>query len=180
MDYAGSSVESRTTRSGYRLAGSGGDNPDPLFPALWSKLKVGSLSTGRTGNENSSAFELSLPLALFAAACALSFPTLVIAFAWMTIGVMSLGYRTLESFPTDGIRREWLSGYRAACLWFYHLAWWPRYMRSPLRDIADRIGRRRLTGKKSSHHGSEYPHDKVSDGANKTGEVGDAHSGRRD
>jgi hypothetical protein len=84
------------------------------------------------------ALEICLPLALFVAACALSLPTLLIAVAWMTIGVISLGHRALESFPTDGIRREWLRGYRGACLLFYHLAWWPWYMRSPLRDSADR------------------------------------------
>lgn len=70
-----------------------------------------------------SALEICLPLALFIAACALSLPTLMIAVVWMTIGVISLGHRTLESFPTDGIRREWLRGYRRACLLFYHLAW---------------------------------------------------------
>ncbi|WP_188131189.1 hypothetical protein [Paraburkholderia panacisoli] len=87
-----------------------------------------------------SAIEICLPLVLFVAACVLSLPTLVIAFAWMTIGVVSLGHRPLESFPTDGIRREWLKGYSGAWLWFYHLDWWPWYMRSPLRDVADRIG----------------------------------------
>src|SRR6266404_4485324 len=87
-----------------------------------------------------STFELCLPLGLFVAACALSFPTLVIALAWMTIGVISLGHRTLESFPTDGIPREWLRGYRGACLWFYHLAWRPWYMRSSLQLFADQIG----------------------------------------
>ena len=69
-----------------------------------------------------SALEICLPLALFIAACALSLPTLLIAIAWMTIGVISLGHRTLERFPADGIRREWLRGYREACLLFYHLA----------------------------------------------------------
>ena len=47
-----------------------------------------------------SALEICLPLALFVAACALSVPTLLIAIAWMTIGVISLGHRALESFPT--------------------------------------------------------------------------------
>jgi hypothetical protein len=68
-----------------------------------------------------SALEICLPLALFVAACALSLPTLLIAVAWMTIGVISLGHRALESFPTDGIRWEWLRGYRGACLLFYTL-----------------------------------------------------------
>jgi hypothetical protein len=45
------------------------------------------------------ALEICLPLALFVAACALPLPTLLIAVTWMTIGVISLGYRTLESFP---------------------------------------------------------------------------------
>lgn len=126
-----------------------------------------------------SSLEICLPLTLFVAACAFSFPTLVIAFAWMTIGVVSLGHRTLDSFPTDGIRREWSKGYRAACLWFYHLAWWPWYMRSSLRDITDRIGRRRLTRKKSPHHGSEHPLDKLSDGENEASDAGDVDSATR-
>jgi hypothetical protein len=75
------------------------------------------------------AFEICLPLALFVAACALSFPPPVIAFVWMTIGVVSRGHRTLDSFPTDGILREWRKGCRGACLWLYHFAWWPWYMK---------------------------------------------------
>jgi hypothetical protein len=79
-----------------------------------------------------SMFEICLPFALFVIACALSLPTLVLAVAWMTVGVVSLGHRSLESFPSTSVRREWLTGYRGACLWFYHLAWWPWYMRSQL------------------------------------------------
>jgi hypothetical protein len=127
-----------------------------------------------------SALEICLPLALFVAACVLSLPTLVIAIVWMTIGVISLGYRPLESFPSDGISRKWLRGYRGACLLFYHLAWWPWYMRSPLRDNADRIGRRLFTRKNSSHHESEDPPDKLSDGESEDGNAGDSHRGRRD
>ncbi len=127
-----------------------------------------------------SALEICFPLALFVAACALSLPTLLIAVAWMTIGVISLGHRALESFPTDGIRRKWLRGYRGACLMFYHLAWWPWYMRAPLRDSADRIGRRLFTRRKSLHHESENPSDKLSDGESEDGNAGGAHRGRRD
>ncbi|SOE74573.1 hypothetical protein SAMN05446635_5352 [Burkholderia sp. OK233] len=127
-----------------------------------------------------SAFEICLPLALFIVACALSFPTLLIAFAWMTIGVVSLGHRTFESFPTDGIRREWRRGYRGACLWFYHLAWWPWYMRSPLRDLVDRIERRLFTGKESQHHESENTSDNLPDGGLEENSTSDAHRGQRD
>ena len=120
----------------------GVDRSGPLLFAQWSKLKVSSLVTGRTGMKTRSALEICLPLALFIAACALSLPTLLLAIAWMTIGVISLGHRTLESFPTNGIRRKWLRGYRGACMMFYHLAWWPWYMRTPLRDGADRAAGR--------------------------------------
>ncbi|SAL63773.1 hypothetical protein AWB69_07161 [Caballeronia udeis] len=126
-----------------------------------------------------SALEICLPLALFVAACALSLPTLLIAIAWMTIGVISVGHRTLETFPTDGIRQEWLRGYRGACLLFYHLAWWPWYMRTPLRDNADRIRRHVFTGKKSPHRKSENPPDKLPDGKSEDANAGDAHRGER-
>ncbi|MFM0003727.1 MULTISPECIES: hypothetical protein [Paraburkholderia] len=119
-----------------------------------------------------SALEICLPLALFVAACALSLPTLVIAFVWMTIGVVSLGHRTLDSFPTDGVPREWHKGYRGACLWFYHLTWWPWYMRSPLRDIADRIGR--------SLSRRRNPSDNVLTDEHMDGSVGEAPSKKRD
>src|SRR5229473_2898206 len=127
-----------------------------------------------------SALEICLPLALFVAACASSLPTLLIAIAWMTIGVISLGHRTLESFPTDGIRREWLRGYRGACLMFYHLAWWPWYMRTPLRDSADRIGRRVFKRKKSPHHESENPSDNLQAGERDENSTNDARRARRD
>jgi hypothetical protein len=127
-----------------------------------------------------SALEICLPLTLFIGARALSFPTLLIAVVWMTIGVISVGHRTLETFPADGIRREWLRGYRGACLLFYHLAWWPWYMRTPLRDNADRIRGHLFAGTKSPHHKPENPPDKLSDGESEDANAGDAHSGKRD
>ncbi|MFM0699542.1 hypothetical protein [Paraburkholderia sediminicola] len=92
---------------------------------------------------------LCLPLALFIAACVLSLPTFVVAVVWMTIGVMALGHRNFESFPSAGIRREWLRGYRSAFVWFYHLAWWPWYVRSSIRDTAGHIGAALRRTKKS-------------------------------
>lgn len=127
-----------------------------------------------------STVEICLPLALFVAACVLSLTTLVIAFAWMTIGVVSLGHRTFESFPTDGIRREWLRGYRGACLWFYHLACWPWYMRSTLRDIADRIGRWLFIWKKSPHPSSEHLPDTPSGDESEESDARNAHRDRPD
>lgn len=127
-----------------------------------------------------SALEICFPLALFVAACALSLPTLLIAVAWMTIGVISLGHRALESFPTDGIRRKWLRGYRGACLMFYHLAWWPWYMRAPLRDSADRIGRRLFTRQKSPHHEQENPSDDLPTGEHEENSTSDARRGLGD
>ncbi|SAL41355.1 hypothetical protein AWB69_04169 [Caballeronia udeis] len=107
-------------------------------------------------------------------------PTLLIAIAWMTIGVISVGHRTLETFPTDGIRREWLRGYRGACLLFYHLAWWPWYMRTLLRDSASRIGRHVFTRKKSPHHESENPPNNLPVGEHEENSTSDARRGRRD
>ena len=127
-----------------------------------------------------SKLEICLPLALFVVACLLSFPTLLIAFAWMTVGVMSVGHRPLESFPTDGIRPEWLRGYRGACLWFYHIAWWPWYMQSSLRDTADRIGRRLSRGKKTPRHGSAEPANDLTDEKSEEGSEGGSDSKRRD
>jgi hypothetical protein len=126
------------------------------------------------------ALEICLPLALFVAACALSLPTLVIAFVWMTVGVVSLGHRPLDSFPTDGIPRQWLKGYRGACVWFYHLAWWPWYMRSSLQLFANQIGRA-LPGKKNSPHPeSENPPDGGPTGGSGENRTSDAHQGRQD
>ncbi|MCX4152945.1 MULTISPECIES: hypothetical protein [Paraburkholderia] len=110
---------------------------------------------------------ICLPLAIFVTACVLSLPTLVIAVVWMTIGVMALGHRSLESFPVTGINRRWLRGYRGACLWFWHLAWWPWYMRSSIQDVAGQIGhslhRTRKSGdedlKRSSDRRSNGDHD---------------------
>jgi ABC-type dipeptide/oligopeptide/nickel transport system permease component len=107
---------------------------------------------------------LCLPLALFLAACLLSLPTFVVAVVWMTIGVMALGHRTFESFPSNGIRREWLRGYRAAFVWFYHLAWWPRYTRSSIHDIAGQIGAAMHRAKKSGGKGPDSPSDHESSG----------------
>ena len=88
----------------------------------------------------------------------------LIAVVWMTIGVMALGHRTLESFPSTGIRQEWLRGYRAAFVWFYHLAWWPRYMRSSIRDIAGQIGASLRRTKKSRGKRPDSPSDHQSNG----------------
>ncbi|MEX3962818.1 hypothetical protein AB4Y42_11465 [Paraburkholderia sp. EG286B] len=83
-----------------------------------------------------SSFEICVPLGIFVIACALSVPTLVVAIAWMSIGVCCLGYRTLADFPTDGVPHRWCHGARSGCLHFYHLAWWPWYMRHELHDFA--------------------------------------------
>ncbi|WP_324160955.1 hypothetical protein [Paraburkholderia sp.] len=77
-----------------------------------------------------------MPLGIFVIACALSVPTLVIAIAWMSIGVCCLGYRTLADFPADGVPHRWRHGPRGGFLLFYHLAWWPWYMRHELHEFA--------------------------------------------
>ena len=114
--------------------------------------------------KNRSPIILCLPLALFIAACLLSLPTFVVAVVWMTIGVMALGHRSLESFPSTGIRRKWLRGYRAEFVWFYHLARWPWYMRSSIRDFAGQIGAALRRVKKSRGRGPDSPSDHRSNG----------------
>lgn len=81
-----------------------------------------------------SVFEICLPPGLFLFACLLSVPTMVLAVAWMSAGVILLGYRKLEDFPSSRMPHAWRHGLRGACLHFYHLAWWPWYLRRELRD----------------------------------------------
>lgn len=59
----------------------------------------------------------------------------------MSIGVCCLGYRPLTDFPSARIPRAWLTGARGACAYFFHLAWWPWYMRHELRVFAGRAQR---------------------------------------
>ncbi|SIO39485.1 hypothetical protein SAMN05444172_1583 [Burkholderia sp. GAS332] len=87
-----------------------------------------------------SSLEICLPLVLCVVACLVSLPTLIITLIWLTLGACSIGYRSLAEFPADGIPRRWLRGPRSICLWFYHLVWWPWYMRVELREIATRVG----------------------------------------
>ncbi|WP_321845231.1 hypothetical protein [Paraburkholderia bannensis] len=86
-----------------------------------------------------SPLQLCAPMVIFALACSLSIATCVLACVWMTIGVCCLGYRRLDDFPADGIPRAWRQGLRGACLHFYHLAWWPWYMRNELRQLFRRV-----------------------------------------
>ena len=99
-----------------------------------------------------SSIEICAPLLLFVSACALSVPTLVIAIAWMTIGVCCLGYRTLGDFPDEGVPRQWKRGVRGACLLFYHLAWWPWYMRHELHAFVSH-SRKIVSGKRPRNRG---------------------------
>jgi hypothetical protein len=78
------------------------------------------------------------------AAGALSILTLVLALIWLTIGVCAIGHCALNDFPNVDIPRRWLRGPRRGCLWFYHLAWWPRYTPMNLRVFT---GRTSKTGK---------------------------------
>ena len=93
-----------------------------------------------------SSFEICLPLVLCVAACLVSLPTLILTLIWLTLGAASIGYRSLAELPTDGIPRQWLRGPRSICLWFYHLTWWPWYMRAELREIAARIRKPAFAG----------------------------------
>jgi hypothetical protein len=96
-----------------------------------------------------SPFEICAPLVVFLGACMLSVPTLVLAIAWMTLGVCFLGYRTLDDFPTVGVPRKWLRGMRGGCLLFYHLAWWPWYMRKEICQVARMAAQRLARGRSS-------------------------------
>jgi hypothetical protein len=107
-----------------------------------------------------SSLEICLPLILCVVACLVSLPTLILSLIWLTLGACSIGHRSLEEFPADGIPRQWLRGPRSICLWFYHLAWWPWYMRFELREIAIRtreaIGSRyRRVRRNGSPHASK-------------------------
>jgi hypothetical protein len=63
---------------------------------------------------------------------------------------------------------------------FHHLAWWPWYMRTPLRDSADRIGRRLFKRKKSPDQELENLKDNLSSGEHKESSASDARRGERD
>ena len=83
-----------------------------------------------------SKIQIVAPSIIFALACLLSLPTCILAIGWMTAGVCCLGYRSLDDFPSEGIPRSWRHGMRGACVLFYHLAWWPWYMRAELHQLA--------------------------------------------
>ena len=99
-----------------------------------------------------SSFEICLPLLLCVAACLASLPTLVFSLIWLTLGACSIGHRSLEELPADGIPRLWLRGPRSIVLWFYHLAWWPWYMRYELQGIAARAGEAIESGYRRVRH----------------------------
>ncbi|WP_156954366.1 hypothetical protein [Paraburkholderia acidipaludis] len=82
-----------------------------------------------------------LPIGGFAVACLLSVPTLVLALAWLSIGVCAIGYRSLDTFPVEGFSVKWLCGRRRACLWFHHLLYWPRHIEPGLQEIATRTAK---------------------------------------
>jgi hypothetical protein len=114
------------------------------------------MHTGRKEMKQRSSFEICLPLAVFAAACALSTTTCVIAILWMTVGVCSIGYRSLDEFPIDGISARWHAGFGRPCLWFYHLAWWPWYLRAELRAIAGRVSKILGANRRSTRGSGEF------------------------
>ena len=97
-----------------------------------------------------SSFEICLPLVVFGVACLASLPTLILSLLWLTLGACSVGHRSLEEFPADGIPRHWLRGPCSVILWLYHLAWWPWYMRSELQQLGGSIAN---ALNKMRHHG---------------------------
>jgi hypothetical protein len=102
-----------------------------------------------------SSLEMCLPLVLCMAACLASLPTLILCLIWLTLGACSIGHRSLAELSADGIPRQWLHGPRSICLWVYHLAWWPWYMRFELREIFARAGEAIRSGyRRVRRHGS--------------------------
>jgi hypothetical protein len=83
--------------------------------------------------------DVCLPAALFIVLCVTSLPGLVIALSWMTVGMMAIGHRGLESFPQVAPAVDWRSGYRSGCVWFYHIAWWPWYVRHEMYRVVRRF-----------------------------------------
>lgn len=83
-----------------------------------------------------SGVEICLPAIVLGTACLLSLPTLVLALLWIIAGAVCLGHRDLKSFPSDRVPPRWQTGVRSGFLWFYHLAWWPWYMRVELGNLA--------------------------------------------
>ncbi|WP_156992572.1 hypothetical protein [Paraburkholderia oxyphila] len=106
-----------------------------------------------------SSLEICAPLGIFIFACALSISTLVIAIVWMMIGVCCLGYRTVADFPAYGVPHRWRHGPRSGCLLFYHLAWWPWYMRHELRDFATQAQVRLVRGNRSRDRRTRSGHE---------------------
>lgn len=105
-------------------------------------------------------FEICFPILLFGTACILSMPTFILAALWMLIGSICLGHREFKSFPTDGFVPRWRSGTRGAILWFYHIAWWPWYMRANIAQITVKARHKRKTDEQKSRsniddHGSQ-------------------------
>ena len=84
-------------------------------------------------------FDVCLPAALFIVLCITSLPGLVVALSWMTVGMMTIGHRGLDSFPRIAPSIKWRSGYRSGCVWFYHIAWWPRYIRHEMYRVVRRL-----------------------------------------
>lgn len=104
-----------------------------------------------------SSLEICLPLVLFAVAAVVSVFTLILVTLWMTIGVCAIGHRPLGDFPVDGIPWRWRRGPRGVILWFYHLAWWPWYVRDDLNDFAARA---RKSFEAHRRHGRDRSPDK--------------------
>ncbi|WP_124800679.1 hypothetical protein [Paraburkholderia phosphatilytica] len=88
---------------------------------------------------------IAVPMALLALACAASRPTAVFAGAWLAAGVMAIGYRSLDSFPSLGLGPAWRQGPLSTFVWAHHLVCWPRYV-GLLPDWLDRQLNRQKRG----------------------------------
>ncbi|KXU92115.1 hypothetical protein CR51_31265 [Caballeronia megalochromosomata] len=97
-------------------------------------------------------FEICLPILLFGAASVFSVPTLILAIVWMLIGTICLGHREFKSFPTDGFGLRWRAGKRGAILWFYHIAWWPWYMRADIAQITAKARHKKRGNQESENN----------------------------
>jgi hypothetical protein len=71
---------------------------------------------------------VAVPMAVLMLACAVSLPTAIVAVAWLAIGVVAIGYRSLDSFPSLGLGPVWRQGPLSIFVWSHHLVCWPKYV----------------------------------------------------
>lgn len=79
-----------------------------------------------------SAVRIYLPTLVAVLALAATWPTRAVAIAWLTAGVLAIGHRPLDSYPSLGLGPTWREGPRSALVLVYYLIRWPRYVGGPV------------------------------------------------